>query len=301
VSSPPTDRGGIVVLDDGFSIVGVWAFLRAHLVLCVVASFAGVGLGLAVSYAFPRQYEAAALLVPVADQDGAGGVRSLANRYGALASLVGIDVSSGDFSNAAMLATVRSRGFLEEFISAEGLLTVLFADRWDLGSGKWKDLHDVPTVQDAYELFSKKVLAVQDDRKTGLVTVRVTWKDGVVAAIWANAIVRRANAVTRDRAISNAEKAITYLRSEAANADTVELRQSIYSLLESQMNRRMLAVTRPDFAFRVIDIARPPDPRRPISPRRWRFAALGAALGLLAALAIAGFNDAKRSNDRRPQ
>jgi uncharacterized protein involved in exopolysaccharide biosynthesis len=38
-------------------------------------------------------------------------------------------------------------------------------------------------------------------------------------------------------------------------------------LLEEQVNKRMLAVTRPDFSLKIIDAARPSDANRYVSPR----------------------------------
>jgi uncharacterized protein involved in exopolysaccharide biosynthesis len=190
---------------------------------------------------------------------------------------------------------LQSRRFIEQFIADNNLLPVLFSNRWDTAMSRWKggDAQSPPSLEDGYEVFSKRVLTVTEDRKTNLITLQIDWLDGGLASIWANMLVARVNATTRDLAIQNANRSIDYLNLELRGTESVELRQSIYSLLQSQMDKRMMASTRPEFAFTVIDPAQPPNRRRYVKPKRVRFALFGLAVGALLGIGVAAFRDGR--------
>lgn len=235
---------------------------------------------LGISLLMQRIYEAEVTAMPVKDQQGMSSLRSLVSGYGALASLAGMSISGTD--NPAEMAVVRltSRGFLEEFIEEEKLLPELFPERWDAGSRSWRaDGSSPPTNQEGYLLIKRRVLRAAVDKRAGLVSIKVRWNDPVTAAAWANMLVDRLNRVTRQSAIEEASTSVSYLTAELANAEFVELRQSIAMLLEGQLNKRMLAATQPDFSLKVIDAARPSDTGRFVSPRRSVMVAGGAIAG----------------------
>jgi flagellar hook assembly protein FlgD len=99
-------------------------------------------------------------------------------------------------------------------------------------------------------------------------------------------MVAQLNQFTRERAIREADESIKYLQQELANATQVELRTSIGSIIESQINKRMLATTRPEFSFKIIDPAQPPQVRRFVKPNRLVFIAAGVFIGVLCGFLI---------------
>ncbi len=117
-------------------------------------------------------------------------------------------------------------------------------------------------------LFDETVRAVSQDKKTGLVTLSVTWKDPDNSAQWANLLVAQINERLRQQALSEAEHNIAYLRDEMAATNITSLQQSIGNVLQSEMQKLLLAREREEFAFKLIDHATPPKyrskPQRPI-------------------------------------
>jgi uncharacterized protein involved in exopolysaccharide biosynthesis len=276
---------------DAVDFVALARFIRRQWLTLLACSMFGAVIGYGVSHLFPKIYRADVLLAPVSTDDAGGSsLKSLASRYGSLASLAGINLDAGRFSTATVLAMLQSRRFIEQFIADNKLLPILFAKQWDASTSRWKGApeHPAPTLDDGYQVFVKTIMSVTEDRKTTLVTMTIDWRDGKLAADWANMLVARVNEATRDLAIRNANLSIDYLNTELRTAETIELRQSIFALLQSQMEKRMLASTHPEFSFTVVDPAQPPNPRRYVSPQRIRFALCGLALGLLLGFAMAG-------------
>jgi uncharacterized protein involved in exopolysaccharide biosynthesis len=199
-------------------------------------------------------------------------------RGGGLASLAGITVGGAD--TAEPIAVLRSAGFARAFIEEGNLLPVLFARKWDAQAGRWKaaDPEDWPDMHDAVKFFEEDILSVQEDKRTRLVTVTVNWKDPKLAAEWANELVKRLNERMRQRALREAESSVNYLKRELTEANVVALQQSIGRLLETELQKAMLARVSEEFAFRVVDEATPPKWRS--WPRRTQLVALAGVAGI---------------------
>lgn len=229
-----------------------------------------------VAYAFlaTEWYRAEVLLAPVEEMTAPG----IAGQLGGLASLAGVTLGEKG-STAEAVATLQSRELAREFIEQNDLIPVLFADDWDAAQKAWrpKDPEDWPDVRDAIEMFHEDILQVSQNRQTSLVTLGVTWTDADAAAKWANELARRVNQRMRSRALREAEANVAYLQSELASANVVTLQQSIGSLLETEMQKLMLARGNEEFAFRVVDAAQPA--KRPDQPKRPIVIALGVVLG----------------------
>src|SRR5690606_2767647 len=106
--------------------------------------------------------------------------------------------------------------------------------------------------------FDDNVRSISEDDETGLVTLTVEWIDPEIAAEWANILVERLNERMRRRALLEAESNVGYLQEELAKTGVVTLQQSISRLLESELQKLMLARGNEEFAFRVIDRAQVP-------------------------------------------
>lgn len=198
-------------------------------------------------------------------------------QFGGLASLAGVRVGGG--STTEPLAILRSREFVRDFIREEDLLPVLFAEQWDAATGSWIGDEDSaePDIQDAVRMFREDVLSVEEGADAGLVTLAIEWTDPQLAARWANTLVRRLNEHLRQRALTSAQANVNYLQGELGKTNVVTLQQSIGRLLETEMQKLMLARGNDEFAFRVIDPAEPP--KRRVRPNRSLIVIVAGLLG----------------------
>jgi uncharacterized protein involved in exopolysaccharide biosynthesis len=232
---------------------------------------------LAVAYALAATewYRAEVTLAP-ADERSVNGISA---QLGGLASLAGISVGGG--GTAEPIAILKSREFARSFIEAHELVPVLLHEDWDPDAKTWKESDPAkwPDVRDAIKYFDENVREVSEDAKTGLVMLRIKWTDPEVAVEWANLLVARLNKIMRDRALAEAEHNVQYLRDELSATNVLTLQQSISRLLESELQKVMLARGNNEFAFRVIDPAMTPKER--FKPRRTLIVALAAILGLM--------------------
>jgi len=280
--TPPT--GGYfyppTVPDDEINLLELWRVVMSYKWLIVAITLATTSLATAAAFIMTPIYRVEVLLAPVTD-DKAGGLAALAGQFGGLASLAGIDIGGSGSDTGQSIAFLKSRAFTEEFVRDNNLLPLLFYKKWDADKQAWKveKLQDMPTMWQAFDLFDKKIRFVSEDKKTGLVTLSIEWRDRELAAKWASELVQRINKTMRERAIAEAEKSLKFLNQELQKTSVVDVQQSIYKLIEGQTKTMMLANVREEYAFNVIDPAAIPDENKFIKPKRVLFILVGFIVG----------------------
>lgn len=237
------------------------------------------------SFVIRKQYDAVIVISPVTSTSekslGGGALGSLSG----LAALAGMSLGSDSKKNES-LATLQSQALIQRYIRENNLMPILYEDKWDARTGKWTvtDPKKVPTLWKATQFF-KDIRTVAPDNKTGMVTLKVRWKDAALASKWANGLVKMTNDYERETAIAESDRNIAYLTQQAAGTDVLGIKQAIYNLLQSEISKSMIARGTPEYAFKVIDPALVPE--KAAFPQKiiWVLAAFFGSF-LLAVLAV---------------
>jgi len=224
-----------------------------------------------VTYALlAQEWYKADVVLASADKKGGGGALA---QFGGLASLAGISLPGA--GEGEPVAVLKSKDFARSFITDLNVMPLLLEEA---GFGGKK-----PDIRDALKVFDTKIRTVTEDKKSGLVTLSVRWKDPDTAAEWANVLVKRLNDRLRTQAQEESERNVAYLQREIAATSVVSLQQSMGRVLEGEMQKLMLARGNEEFAFKVIDRATPPKQRE--APKRTLIALVsmlaGGFLGIL--------------------
>lgn len=295
IAAAPDDRESS---DLGELLRALWA--GRLWIICGGLSFALIA-GI-VAFMMTPIYRSFTVLTPASSNQGslAGSLGSALGSLGSLAGLAGLNLDSSNAATDEALAVLQSRQFSNAFIADKDLMPVFFSEKWDSQNRRWKVPPDrQPTPARAFKYFDREVRTVTQDKKTGLVTLQIDWKDPEVAAAWANELVQRLNAEMQRRALSEANASLGFLEKELAGTNTVETRSAINRLVETQINRRMLANVTEQYAFRVVDRALPPDRGDKIRPKKALMIVAGGCLGGFLAcvlvLLIRGRGAAKRA------
>ena len=243
----------------------------------IIFAISTVSVCLAVAYAFhlTEVFKAETLLAHASENKSAAS--STLSQFGGLAAMAGVSIPS-DSNVEQVIATLKSRKFLKYYIDQKNLKSVLFEDIWNPENKTWlvETETDKPSDQDAIKAF-KDIISVDEDKKTGLISLSILWKDPKVAAVWVNDLVKQLNEQLREKAISDSKKRIGYLETELAKTTLQDMRSVLYNLLESEKQMAMLANVNVDFALKVIDPAIAPEHRD--KPNRRLIVACGAVCG----------------------
>jgi uncharacterized protein involved in exopolysaccharide biosynthesis len=267
----------VATVDDGLDLLALWSIVWSRKYLVIASSFVCALIAVVLALTATEMYRADTVLTE-AQSEGMGSGSGLMTQLGGLAGLAGISLGElgGSHESKALL---KSRRLVEEFIKRENLLPQLFPH---------PNAQRPPTVWFAVEYFRREVLSIREDNRNFVTTVSVRWTDPAVAAAWSNGLVRLANELMRDKAMQEAKRNITYLNAQVAQTDVVEVKRVMYSLVESETKKLMLANARADYAFAIVDPAVTPELR--VSPKRTLMVILGATLGgilgLLAAFVL---------------
>jgi uncharacterized protein involved in exopolysaccharide biosynthesis len=285
-------------LRELFSVI--WA--GKALIISITLLFAVASVALALW--MPNIYKSEALLAPAEEAQG-GGLSALANQFGGLASLAGINLgkSGGTDKTELAIEVMKSRKFTSDFIEKHHILPELMAvDKWSLSDNKISydpELYDIntkewvrqvelplqakPSMQEAYKQFTK-IFSVTSDKQSGLVTVSIEHKSPYVAKQWVDWLVTDINQVMKQRDVTEAKRSTEYLEKQIEQTNVADIRTVLYKLVEEQAKTIMFAEVRDEYIFKTIDPALVPEEK--FKPKRALICVLGTLLGGMLAVFI---------------
>lgn len=278
-------------LRELFSVIwqGKWRIIG----ITAVFAIASVALALYL----PNIYKSEALLAPASEEQG-GGLSALASQFGGLASLAGVNLGGKGGTDKTQLAieVLKSRQFTSEFIQKHNILADLMAaKKWDRDADKiiydpelyneqtntW--VRDVeppfkpePSMQEAYKEFSK-IIAVNKDKETAMVTVSIEHLSPTVAQQWVTWLIRDINKVMKERDVAEAHRSTDFLNKQIALTNVADIKTVLYKLIEEQAKTIMFAEVRDEYVFKTIDPALAPEEKA--KPKRALICVLGTMLG----------------------
>lgn len=275
---------------------GKWVILLSTLIFALGAVLYSLSL--------PNIYRANALLAPT-ESSGSGGLSKMAGQLGGLAALAGVNLGANESSQTDLAVQVlQSRRFVDAFIKKHDLLVPLMAAKdWNLKSNKlildervynsetqqWlrepEGLRGVkPSSQEAFDVFLKNVLVVNQNKDTGLFNISVKYYSPFLAKQWVDWLIEDINEVMRERTIKETTQNLSYLNTQLEKTAIADMRSTFYKLIEEQTKTLMLAEVQEEFIFKTIDPAVVPEIKD--SPQRALICILITIIGFVLGLGI---------------
>ena len=156
-----------------------------------------------------------------------------------------------------VLAKMKSKLFVQFFIQKNGLLPELFSKHWDKKKKQWIDDFK-PDMLQAIRIFKEKHSWIKINSETQLIEVWVSWNDPKKVAQLANAFADDFNDFMRLQEIEQTNKIEHFLMRELNKTKIIEMRKSIFRLMEAQLVIKMLASSKKQHAVEILDPAVPP-------------------------------------------
>ena len=232
-------------------------------IIGITAVFAVVSVISALS--IPNQYKASALLAPAQQQSG--GLSGALGQLGGLASLAGVSIGGGESSEAQVAQEImKSWSFIEGFIADNDLAVEVYAaEGWSRESNQLKfdnDVYEVktktwlvendnigqlgpPTSWQLFEKFSE-MLAVSQDKKSGLISVSIEYYSPQIAKQWLDLYISSINKHMQARQVVKVSNNIEYLEAQIEKTSITEMQEVFYTIIEEQIKSQMLAEASPD-------------------------------------------------------
>ena len=273
-----------------------WRLFAAVIVFCVSTA-------LLLAFLLPSYWRVDITVMPASTGNNVNVSSALA---GGLAGLSGIGALLGRPANNQdeAVAILRSRELFDTYATQNNLLPLLYASKWIAAAGRWDvSPSNVPTLRQAFKLFDRKIRDIDLDRRTGILTLSITWKDREQAARWAAGLIALTNSQLRQRALADAEHNMGYLSEQMRKAGGESAQNALTGALASSYERElqnyMSAQGQQNFAFRIIDPPTIPDERERVFPSRILFALLGLIGGAFLGLGAVWIADRRAAGQLR--
>ncbi len=292
--------------DDEIDLSELWQSLMRRKMLIAGVTIVMTLMVTIVSMKISPKYESMVLIAAVSSGNSSN---SLLAKYDGLASMAGIALpgSSDGVSQAqeaqAILVSYR---FLSEYIKDKALKQELFPERWSVDEQRWlpkeeslfgkknevefkykgqENLSDgEPSMGESVAAF-KKILSISEERKTGLIRLKISWINPVQASIWANDLVQRVDDELRQKNILESKDVMAYVKEKLPTIELQDLRMIALTMMEEQVKRITFAEVNKEYVFKVIDPAIVAE--NPVSPKKGLIIAVGFVLGLMLSIFIA--------------
>jgi LPS O-antigen subunit length determinant protein (WzzB/FepE family) len=269
-------------------IQGKWIILSVTSIVSII--------GVIYSLSLPNIYISKALLVPVNPSNSiSGSLRSYSN----LAGLAGINFpSSSDQGNSVKaIQKIGSLSFFENNILPNIFLPELMAfESWDyklnsinfnkniynIDNNSWVRNYSypqqpIPSPQESYKVFKNNHLDVNQDAKSGFISISVKHQSPFIAKQWTELVVKEINGYYRKKDKEESEKAINYLNNQILMTDLSEIKQVLAQLMQEEIKKLSLIEANKYYVFDYIDP--PAVMEKKSEPKRSLICILSAVLG----------------------
>jgi len=279
-------------IDDEINIVAMVSLLwsKKLTLLYFILTFSISSLLLA--FLTTNLYTSSSLL-QVSQASNQSNLNSITSRYLDLASISGLGFSSGTDSSKKDLAiaTLTSRDFFINILQSDpGIKAKIIAAKdYDhdtkkiiyessaYDGSKWNETNEEPSSIEVHNYFIENVLKINVDKESNHIKLSVTHLSPLFAKELLEICIKELNLQLKKYDLEESSKAIKYLEDSLVNIKTNEIRNSINSLLEKQLEIQMLANIQDDYVLKVID-----SPFEPVSksyPSNFLFLIFGIFCG----------------------
>jgi uncharacterized protein involved in exopolysaccharide biosynthesis len=269
----------------------IWRRKFQIIILSFLISFLNIFYALSLS----NVYTAEAELAPNHNTESNLGAFS---RLGGIASLAGIDSNMVNRINNynVTVRSITSKQFLSEFIDRHDLYkdiyaissydidsdTIYYDDTvYDQSSSSWvrkvkKPYKPKPSAYEVREVLIKK-LTITQDTKMGLLYLNYTHPNPKFAKELLDKLIHDINLYMKERDIAFYSRIATSLIEEISKTEDMDLKESLYSLVEINQRKLSIANASNEYALKIID--EPIVPEKKSYPFRSRLVIILSLIG----------------------
>jgi len=130
----------------------------------------------------------------------------------------------------------------------------------------------------------KSMMSISQDKLTGFLSINVEHISPVFAKEFLDLIIREANELLRKKDMEESKQGLEYLTSELSKTPFVEIKESINTLIEVQLEKQMMTQINEDYI--LIEIEPPFIPEKRSKPQRSFISVIGTIIGGMLSVCI---------------
>jgi uncharacterized protein involved in exopolysaccharide biosynthesis len=256
--------------------------------------FAGV-IAIGVSLLMTNVYRSEATILPREEEKSTSSVVSSA--LGGLGATVASELGLGGSGSLEKLeVVVRSRYLAQRVIEKYDLMPVLFPDKWDQETKKWKTKKwfglvdsEPPTLQDGIKRLTEDLLNVTVDSKKGTLKVAFEHEEPLKAKNVVEHLLAQTSETMREVVLRDAAENMKFFAEQLERTTDSLLRAKIYDMLAREIEKDTFARAQQYYGFYVPDPPFVPDLNKKAKPQRALICLLSVIVAFFVAIFLAFF------------
>src|SRR4030066_910102 len=245
--------------EDEINLLDYWRVIWKRKILIISVVFLITLLSAIISLYKTDIYQAKAIISPVSEEKGGGGLSLLSQQFGGIAGIA-LPAST---SSKEILNLLNSNMIREKMIEKYNLLPVLFSKNWDKEKKEW--IKKAPTMWNGIRALSSRI-KVTNNIKTDTITVSAEFHNPEITVVLVDDLLSTLTEHMSNESKKSALIKRRYLEDQLRSTSDPLIRKKIYNLISQQVETAMMSEMNEYFSYKVIDPPRVPDRR--IRPNR---------------------------------
>jgi len=245
--------------EEEINLLDYWRVIWKRKILIISVVFLITLLSAIISLYKTEIYQAKAIISPISEEKGGGGLSLLSQQFGGIA---GISLPAST-SSKEIMNLLNSNMIREKMITKYNLLPVLFSKKWDKEKKEWID--KTPTMWNGIRTLNS-IIKVTNNIKENTISVSADFHDPEITVVLVDDLLSTLSEHMGNESKRSAIIKRRYLEEQLRSTSDPLIRQKIYNLISQQVETAMMSEMNEYFAYKVIDPPRVPDRR--IRPNR---------------------------------
>ena len=245
--------------EEEINLLDYWRVIWKRKILIISVVFLITLLSAIISLYKTDIYQAKAIISPISEEKGGGGLSLLSQQFGGIA---GISLPAST-SSKEIMNLLNSNMIREKMINKYNLLPVLFSKNWDKDKKEW--INKPPTMWNGIRALNS-IIKVTNNIKESTISVSADFHDPEITVVLVDDLLSTLSEHMGNESKRSAIIKRRYLEEQLRSTSDPLIRQKIYNLISQQVETAMMSEMNEYFAYKVIDPPRVPDRR--IRPNR---------------------------------
>src|SRR4030066_770084 len=223
--------------EEEINLLDYWRVIWKRKILIISVVFLITLLSVIISLYAVEVYQTTAIISPLREEKGGGGMSLLSQQFGGLGSIAGISLPSSK-SSTEIMNLLNSNMIREKMIEKYNLLPVLFSKNWDKDKKEW--INKPPTMWNGIRALSS-IIKVTNNIKENTISLSAEFHDPEITVVLVDDLLSTLSDYMGNESKRSAIIKRRYLEEQLRSTSDPLIRQKIYNLISQQVETAMMS------------------------------------------------------------
>src|SRR4030066_913852 len=220
--------------EEEINLLDYWRVIWKRKILIISVIFLITLLSAIISLYKTDIYQAKAIISPVSEEKGGGGLSLLSQQFGGIAGIA-LPAST---SSKEIMNLLNSNMIREKMINKYDLLPVLFSKNWDKDKKEW--INKPPTMWNGIRALNS-IIKVTNNIKENTISLSAEFHDPEITVVLVDDLLSTLSDYMGNESKRSAIIKRRYLEEQLRSTSDPLIRQKIYNLISQQVETAMMS------------------------------------------------------------